>query len=286
MTSSEQKRRMLAGEPYRDNDPQLVAERKACQRLLDRFNATTADEDDLRGQILGELLGGIGAGSWIMPRFQCDYGSLITLGANSFLNYDAILMDCAPIVIGDDVSIGPRAQLLTALHPIDDHRARRERWETAKPITIGDNVWFGGGVIVCPGVTVGANTVVGAGSVVTRDLPAGVFAAGNPCRVIRSTGWVRLLRDALAQLAMDADAQREALAGSVITDELALDLSAAVELLPEGGGLDPGVLRELRVLNDAFTAPPGDPLWNEASLDTHPVWVAARDTARRLLPKV
>lgn len=184
-TPSLQKRRMLAGELYRDNDAQLVAERKQCQRLLDRFNATSADEDRLREKILGELLGGIGPGSWIMPRFQCDYGSLITMGANSFLNYDAILMDCAPIVIGDDVSIGPRVQLLTALHPMDDHEARRERWETAAPITIGDNVWFGGGVIVCAGVTVGANTVVGAGSVVTRDLPAGVFAAGNPCRVIR-----------------------------------------------------------------------------------------------------
>lgn len=185
MTDSLQKRRMLAGELYRDNDAQLVAERKQCQRLLDRFNATTADEDRLREKILGELLGGIGAGSWIMPRLQCDYGSLITMGTNSFLNYDAILMDCAPIVIGDDVSIGPRAQLLTALHPMDDHDARRQRWESAAPITIGDNVWFGGGVIVCAGVTVQANTVVGAGSVVTRDLPAGVFAAGNPCRVIR-----------------------------------------------------------------------------------------------------
>jgi maltose O-acetyltransferase len=185
LTDSLQKRRMLAGELYRDNDAQLVAERKQCRRLLDRFNATTADEDKLRGKVLGELLGSIGTGSWIMPRLQCDYGSLITLGANSFLNYDAILMDCAPIVIGNDVSIGPRAQLLTALHPMEDHEARRERWETAAPITIGDNAWLGGGVIVCAGVTVGANTVVGAGSVVTRDLPAGVFAAGNPCRVIR-----------------------------------------------------------------------------------------------------
>ncbi|WP_285499747.1 sugar O-acetyltransferase [Actinokineospora sp. NBRC 105648] len=181
----EQKERMLRGERYRDSDPELVAERLACQRLLDRFNATRAGEDALRGTILAELFGAIGPGSWVMPRLQCDYGHLVRIGANSFVNYDAILMDCAPIVIGDDVSIGPRAQLLTALHPMADHEARRQRWETAAPITIGDNTWLGGGVIVCAGVTIGADTVVGAGSVVTRDLPPRVFAAGNPCRVIR-----------------------------------------------------------------------------------------------------
>ncbi|WP_330229113.1 sugar O-acetyltransferase [Nocardia sp. NBC_00508] len=179
------KDRMVRGELYRDSDPELIAERRACQELLDRFNATRSGEDDRRREILEKLLGGIGEGSWIMPRFQCDYGSLIRLGRNSFLNYDAIVMDCAPVVIGDDVSIGPRVQLLTALHPMHDHELRRQRWETAAGIDIGDNVWLGGGVIVCPGVTIGANTVVGAGSVVTRDLPARVFAAGNPCRVIR-----------------------------------------------------------------------------------------------------
>ncbi|MTE16913.1 sugar O-acetyltransferase [Nocardia aurantiaca] len=179
------KARMLRGELYRDNDPELVAERRACQALLDRFNATRSGEDSERRAILAELLGAIGEGSWIMPRFQCDYGHLITMGRNSFLNYDAIVMDCAPVVIGDDVSIGPRAQLLTALHPMEDHELRRQRWETATPIAIGDNVWLGGGVIVCPGVAIGSNTVVGAGSVVTRNLPAQVFAAGNPCRIIR-----------------------------------------------------------------------------------------------------
>ncbi|WP_425464685.1 sugar O-acetyltransferase [Nocardia yunnanensis] len=177
---------MLAGDLYRDNDPELVAERRRCGRLLDRFNATRADQDAQRRAILEELLGEIGEGSWIMPRFQCDYGYSIRLGRNSFLNYDAIVMDCAPVTIGDDVSIGPRAQLLTALHPMDDHDLRRARWETAAPITIGDNVWLGGGVIVCPGVRIGANTVVGAGAVVTRELPEKVFAAGNPARVVRA----------------------------------------------------------------------------------------------------
>ncbi|MBN6041429.1 sugar O-acetyltransferase [Amycolatopsis sp. 195334CR] len=181
----EHKERMLRGELYRDNDPELVAERHRAQRLCGEFNATEPDATVRRDELLRELLGKFGEGSWIMPRFQCDYGYLIEIGANSFLNYDAILLDCAPIRIGDDVSIGPRAQLLTALHPMEDHEARRQRWESAAPITIGNNVWFGGGVTVCAGVTVGDYTVVGAGSVVTRDLPDRVFAAGNPARVIR-----------------------------------------------------------------------------------------------------
>lgn len=182
---SDQRDRMLRGEWYKDSDPQLLAERQHCQQLLDRFNATAAAEDAERRAVLEQLLGGIGAGSWIMPRFQCDYGYLVGIGANTFVNYDAIMLDCAPITIGDDVSIGPRVQLLTALHPMTDHQMRRERWESAAPITIGDNVWFGGGVIVCPDVSIGQDTVVGAGSVVTRNLPDGVFAAGNPCRVLR-----------------------------------------------------------------------------------------------------
>lgn len=181
-----QKVRMLRGELYRDNDPELVSERHACQVMLDRFNATRAGEDAERRAILAELFGVIGEDSWVMPRFQCDYGHLISMGRNSFLNYDAIVMDCAPVVIGDDVSIGPRVQLLTALHPMDDHELRRQRWESAASITIGDNVWLGGGVLVCPGVTIGSRTVVGAGSVVTKDLPPRVFAAGNPCRIIRN----------------------------------------------------------------------------------------------------
>jgi len=133
---STQKQRMLGGELYRDSDPELVAERRACQKLLDRFNETKSGDEAQRRDILENLLGAVGEGSWIMPRFQCDYGYLIELGRNSFLNYDAIVLDCAPVRIGDDVSIGPRAQLLTALHPMDDHELRRQRWETAAPITI------------------------------------------------------------------------------------------------------------------------------------------------------
>ncbi len=173
-----QRDRMLSGEPYRPEDPELVAGRQACQRLIELFNAGQT-------QVLRQLLGSLGEGSEILPRFQCDYGTQIVIGAGCFINYDAIFLDCAPITIGDNVSIGPRAQLVTALHPVEDHEARRAGWESAAPIVIGDNVWLAAGVIVCPGVTIGENTVIGAGSVVTKDVPARVLAAGNPCRVIR-----------------------------------------------------------------------------------------------------
>jgi maltose O-acetyltransferase len=172
-----QRDRMLSGESYRPDDPELVVGRRACQRLIELFNAGRP--------VLRKLLGSLGEGSEILPRFQCDYGTQIAIGAGCFVNYDAIFLDCASITIGDNVSIGPRAQLVTALHPVDDHEARRAGWESAAPIVIGDNVWLAAGVIVCPGVTIGDNTVIGAGSIVTKDVPARVLAAGNPCRVIR-----------------------------------------------------------------------------------------------------
>lgn len=182
MTS--QRERMLGGEPYRADDPELVAARIACQRLLEDFNASATDEE--RGQrVLHQLLGSLGHGSVILPRLQCDYGTQITIGAGCFINYDAILLDCASITIGDNVSIGPRAQLVTALHPVDDYDARRAGLESAAPIVLGDNVWLAAGVIVCPGVRIGANSVIGAGSVVIDDVATGVLAAGNPCRAIR-----------------------------------------------------------------------------------------------------
>jgi maltose O-acetyltransferase len=174
-----QRERMLSGQPYRADDPELVASRRACQRMIEAFNAGEPD-------VLHQLLGSLGAGTEILPRFQCDYGTHITIGAGCFINYDAIFLDCASIAIGDNVSIGPRVQLVTALHPVDDREARRAGWESAAPITIGDNVWLAAGVIVCPGVTIGNDTVIGAGSVVTKDVPAGVLAAGNPCRIIRA----------------------------------------------------------------------------------------------------
>ena len=179
-----QRERMLSGEPYRADDPELVADRQACQRLLEAFNLSPAG-DERSQHVLHQLFGSLGQGTVIFPRLQCDYGAQIAVGAGCFINYDAILLDCASITIGDNVSIGPRAQLVTALHPVDDYEARRAGWESAAPIVLGDNVWLAAGVIVCPGVTIGANSVIGAGSVVIADIPAGVLAAGNPCRVIR-----------------------------------------------------------------------------------------------------
>jgi maltose O-acetyltransferase len=182
MTS--QRERMLSGERYRADDPELVAARNACQRLLEEFNASPAGGE--RSQhVLHQLIGSLGDGSVILPRLQCDYGAQIAIGAGCFINYDAILLDCASITIGDNVSIGPRAQLVTALHPVDDYEARQAGWESAAPIVLGDNVWLAAGVIVCPGVDIGANSVIGAGSVVIDDIPGDVLAAGNPCRVIR-----------------------------------------------------------------------------------------------------
>jgi maltose O-acetyltransferase len=181
----EQKDRMLRGEWYQD-EPDLVADRRRCWRLLDRYNALGADDDEERGRLLTELFAKVGAGVVVLPRFQCSYGTQVSIGDRAFVNSEALFMDDAAITIGADVRIGPRTQLLTALHPMADHERRRAGWERPARITIGDNVWLGGGVIVCPGVRVGANTVVGAGSVVTRNIADHTFAAGNPARPIRS----------------------------------------------------------------------------------------------------
>jgi maltose O-acetyltransferase len=175
--------RMVAGDLYIADDPELGAASRRARALMHRFN-TTADEDVGR-TILEDLLGGIGDGTEIRPPLYVDYGSNVTIGARCFANFGLVALDVAAITIGDDVQIGPQVQLLTPTHPLEPG-PRRDKWEGAKPITIGDNVWLGGGVIVCPGVTIGDDTVVGAGSVVTRDLPARVLAVGNPARVIRA----------------------------------------------------------------------------------------------------
>jgi maltose O-acetyltransferase len=187
MTASEMKQRMLRGELYIADDPQLAADHARAQDLLDRYNATGHDEQELRDRLLRELLGEIGAGVVVKPTFRCDYGTNITVGDGTFVNYDCVMLDVVPIRIGAACQIATRVQLLTATHPIDPE-PRRRGWESAEPIAIADNVWLGGGVIICPGVTIGENTVVGAGAVVTRDLPAGVVAAGVPARVLREIG--------------------------------------------------------------------------------------------------
>jgi maltose O-acetyltransferase len=178
-----QRQRMLAGEPYRADDPDLVEGHLRAVRLTDAFNRTPAD-DPKRQRLLQELLGAIGEDSVVRAPFHCDYGRYVRIGARTFVNFGLVALDAAPITIGDDVQIGPNVQLLTPTHPIDPG-LRREKWEAAEPITIGNNVWLGGGAIVLPGVSIGEDTVVGAGAVVTKDLPPGVVAAGNPARAIR-----------------------------------------------------------------------------------------------------
>lgn len=174
---------MLAGELYLAHDPARVAERRRAQRLLARFIG--ADPDDAaRAEALSALLGSLGDGAMVNPPFRCDYGAQITIGTRSVLNFGCVLLDCARTVIGAELQIGPSVQLCTATHPIDA-ATRRAGWESTLPIAIDDGVWLGGGVIVCPGVSIGENSLVGAGSVVTRSLPANVVAAGNPCRVLR-----------------------------------------------------------------------------------------------------
>jgi maltose O-acetyltransferase len=177
--------RVLAGELYLADDPVLAEEQARAARLLDRFNQTGVDDGAERHGLLLELLGELGEGSEIKPPLRCDYGYRIRVGARTFVNYGLVALDVAPIAIGDDVQIGPNVQLLTPTHPIDPD-TRRAKWEAAEPIAIEGNVWLGGGVIVLPGVTIGENTVVGAGSIVTKDLPPNVVAAGNPARVVRS----------------------------------------------------------------------------------------------------
>jgi maltose O-acetyltransferase len=179
--------RMLAGEPYIADDPGLAADNARAQSLSHRYNTMDPTDGAERRAVLTELLGAFGPGSEIRPPFHCDYGYRTTIGARTFANFGLVVLDCATVTIGDDVQMGPYVQLLTATHPVEPG-PRRDKWEGAEPIVIGDNVWLGGGVVVCPGVSIGADTVVGAGSVVTRDLPAGVVAVGAPARVVRAVG--------------------------------------------------------------------------------------------------
>jgi maltose O-acetyltransferase len=182
-----EKDRMLRGEPYLANDPRLLEERRRCRLVCERFNATSFGDTAARRAILEELLCDLGEDAEVMAPFECDYGYHVSVGARTFINYGAVMLDGAKVTIGEDVQIGPNVQLLTALHPLDP-RERRRGTETAKPVTIGDGAWLASGVIVLPGVTVGADAVIGAGSVVTKDMPAGHLAFGNPCRVIREVG--------------------------------------------------------------------------------------------------
>ena len=173
---------MLRGELYLADDPQIAADQARAHDLMERYNATRHAEQGERDRLLRELLGEVGEGVVVRPPFFVDYGTYISIGARTFVNFDCVMLDVAPIRIGEACQVATSVQLLTATHPIDPE-PRRLGWEYAKPIAIGDNGWLGGGVIVCPGVTIGDNTVVGAGAVVTRDVAPGETVAGVPARV-------------------------------------------------------------------------------------------------------
>lgn len=180
-----QRERMLAGDPYVADDPELIAAAVRARRLMASYAAMPCDDHVGARQILVELLGSVGTDVTLRAPLYVDYGSQITIGDRVFANYGLTALDCAPITIGDDTQIGPHVQLLTPTHPLDPDQ-RRTQVEAARPITIGSNVWIGGGAIVLAGITIGDNAVIGAGSVVTTDIGPNVVAVGNPARVIRT----------------------------------------------------------------------------------------------------
>ncbi|HLS96957.1 MAG TPA: sugar O-acetyltransferase [Sphingobacterium sp.] len=178
------KEKMVAGEIYKASGKELFEERQHAKEQLFLFNNLEPSKIKARKQLLKKLLGGTTSRFYIEPPFRCDYGYNIYLGDNFYANYNLTILDCAPVRIGDNVMMGPNVSLFTAGHPIDA-AMRAAGWEFAKPIVIGDNTWIGGQTVVNPGVQIGRNVVIGAGAVVTKDIPDNVVAAGNPCRVLR-----------------------------------------------------------------------------------------------------
>ncbi len=178
-----EREKMLAGGLYDPLDPELVRGRERARDLCWALNATREAEQEERRHILQELFAAGGHDVWVQPPFFCDYGSNIRLGRKCYFNFNCVVLDVCPVTVGDHTLFGPAVQIYTATHPLDAELRRTQ--ESGQPITIGSDVWVGGGAIILPGVTIGSRSVVGAGSVVTRDIPAGVLAAGNPCRVIR-----------------------------------------------------------------------------------------------------
>lgn len=180
-----EKEKMLKGDLYNAGDQQLTEERRNARLLLKQYNNTLEEEQDLRRKLLETLLGKSGTSLWIEPPFYCDYGTNIFTGDKVYFNFNCIVLDVMQVMIGDNVLIGPAVQIYTAVHPMD-YRERASGPEYAKPVIIGSDVWIGGAAVICPGVTIGSRSVIGAGSVVTKDIPDDVFAAGNPAKVIRS----------------------------------------------------------------------------------------------------
>lgn len=179
-----EKEKMLAGDRYDPLDPILAQERSRSRLLIEQLNRSSESDVEERSRIIRSLLPNADPEIWLQPPFYCDYGYNIIIGEKVFLNFNCVILDVTQVKIGGRTLIGPDVQIYTATHPIV-HTQRAEGIEFAKPITIGEDVWIGGGVIICPGVSIGDRTVIGAGSVVTKDIPSDVMAAGNPCKVIR-----------------------------------------------------------------------------------------------------
>ncbi len=179
-----EKEKMLAGELYLASDPELSSERLQARILLKQLNDSNPEEVEFRQQIFNQLLGAKGKNFWIEPPFFCDYGYNIVAGDDVFFNFNCVILDVTPVTFGHRVLVGPNVQFYAATHPMEAV-VRGSLLEYGKPIAIGDDVWIGGGSIICPGVKIGAKTIIGAGSVVTKDIPEGVVAAGNPCTVIK-----------------------------------------------------------------------------------------------------
>ncbi|MEX2591727.1 MAG: sugar O-acetyltransferase [Anditalea sp.] len=179
-----EKEKMLSGELYDPLDEQLSEERMQARLLIQELNSTREDQEEERARILKELIPQAGAGLWLQPPFYCDYGSNLIVGEKVFFNFNCVVLDVMQVTIGSRTMFGPNVQVYTATHPLDA-KERASGLEFARHIVIGKDVWIGGSAVICPGVTIGDRTVIGAGSVVTKDIPAGVFAAGNPCKVIR-----------------------------------------------------------------------------------------------------
>lgn len=179
-----EKEKMLSGKYYQANDQELTLERLYIQKRMFQYNKTKPKQFTKRKKLLSKMFGKIGDNACIMPPLYCDYGKNTYIGNNFYANYDCIFLDVNKIIIGDNVLLGPRVCLFTATHPLDKNE-RREGFEFGKPITIGSDVWIGGNTVINPGVTIGSNVIIGSGSVVTKDIPSDVIAAGNPCRIIR-----------------------------------------------------------------------------------------------------
>jgi maltose O-acetyltransferase len=179
-----EKEKMLSGELYNALDPELSDERQRTRLLIKDLNDTREDENEKRKSILKKLLPYSGANLWVQPPFYCDYGTNIMTGDQVFFNFNCVVLDVMLVLIGSRTLVGPNVQIYTATHPLD-HKERASGLEYAKPVTIGEDVWIGGSAVICPGVIIGDRSVIGAGSVVTKDIPSDVFAAGNPCKVIR-----------------------------------------------------------------------------------------------------